>query len=233
VAQKLYAEQPSRYSHGTWTASYSIETDFKAPTLASFLDMLRKIKGHETGWPAWLIPNGTNTSPYPYNGLIECWIADGRLGEPAHSDFWRASPLGKMFLLRGYQEDEDAVLAGKIFDLIIPVWRVGECLLHADRLVKELGISSAQIAFQFSWSGLDNRLLKSWANNRPMMEDDYRATQDSVTTNIKVSSDHISIRLPEIVSSLTRELYESFDFFEPPTNMVEEELALMRGNKLS
>ncbi len=237
VTQKLFAEQPSRYSHGTWTASYSIEADFNPPALASFLNILEKVKGHETGWPAWLIPHGTNTSPYPYNGLIECWIKDGRIGGPAHSDFWRASPAGEMFLLRGYQEDEEPALAGKIFDLILPVWRVGECLLHSERLAKELGITSAQIAFQFSWNGLDNRLLKSWANSsvnhRRMMCGDYRAKQNSVTTNIKVQSDQISANLTEIVSSLTRELYETFDFFEPPPKMIEEELASMRGSKVS
>lgn len=237
VTQKLSAEQPSRYSYGTWTASYSIEADFNPPTLASFLGILEKVKGHETGWPAWLILHGENTSPYPYHGLIECWVKDGRVGGPAHSDFWRASPSGQMFLLRGYQEDEEPALAGKIFDLILPVWRVGECLLHAERLAKELGISSAQIAFQFSWNGLDNRLLKSWANSnvnhRRMMWGDFRARQNSVTTNIKVQSDQVSANLPQIVSSLTRELYETFDFFEPPPKMVEEELATMRGSKLS
>ncbi|MCW3994533.1 MAG: ATP-binding protein [Candidatus Bathyarchaeota archaeon] len=233
VAQKLSAEQPSRYSHGIWTAAYSIEANIDPPALASFLDTLKKAQGYETGWPVWLILGGANTSPYPYNGLIECWLAEGRLGGPAHSDFWRASPSGMMFLLRGYQEDEDPSMAGKIFDLTIPVWRVGECLLHAERLAKMLGVNSAPIAFQISWSGLSNRLLKSWANPMRMMWGDYRARQDSFTANIRVPSDHISTHLPELVSSLTRGLYESFDFFVPPPKMVEEELSMMRGGKVS
>ncbi len=70
-----------------------------------------------------------------------------------------------------------------------------------------------------------------WANPRRMMWDDYRARQYSVTAKIKVQSDQISTHLPEIVISLTRGLYESFDFFEPPAKMVKEELALMRGSK--
>ena len=125
LAEKLSAEQPSRYSHGTWTASYAIEADINPPSLGSFLDTLRKVQGHETGWPVWLILGGTETGPYPHNGLIECWIAKGRLGGPAHSDFWRASPSGMMFLLRGYQEDEDPKLAGKY---LILLFQFGELL---------------------------------------------------------------------------------------------------------
>ncbi len=233
VAEELFAEQPSRYSHGTWTASYAIEADINPPTLATFLDTLRKVQGHETGWPVWLILGGTETGPHPYNGLIECWIVKGRLGGPAHSDFWRASPSGMMFLLRGYQEDEDPKLAGTIFDLTIPIWRVGECLLHAERLTKALGVKSAPIYFQMRWDGLLNRTLKSWANRRRMTWDGYQAKQDSVTSNIKVSSDQISTNLTEIVNSITRGLYETFDFFEPPIKMIEEELAEMRGSRVS
>ena len=229
LAEKLSAEQPSRYSHGTWTASYAIEADIDPPSLGSFLDTLRKVQGHETGWPVWLILGGTETGPYPHNGLIECWIAKGRLGGPAHSDFWRASPSGMMFLLRGYQEDEDPKLAGSIFDLTIPIWRVGECLLHAERLAKDLGVKSAPIVFQARWDGLLNRTLKSWANPRRMMWDGYQAKQDSVISNIKVSSDQISTNLPEIVNSLTHCLYETFEFFEAPMKMIEEELTEMRG----
>lgn len=233
MAEKLADEHPSRYSHGTWTASYMIEADISPFSLASFLDALRKVQGHETGWPVWLVLGGDEKRPYPFDGLIECWLATTRRGEPAHSDFWRASPFGMMFLLRGYQEDEEYSPAGTIFDLTIPIWRVSECLLHAERLAKALGVAPAQIAFQFNWNGLTNRLLKSWANPRRSMWNEYRAKQDSITSNIKVSSDQISTNLPEIVRSLTRGLYETFDFFEPPPKMIEEELAEMMGHTAS
>ena len=57
----------------------------------------------------------------------------------------------------------------------------------------------------------------------------YQAKQDSAISNIKVSSDQISTNLPEIVNSITRSLYETFDFFEAPMKMIEEELTAMRG----
>ncbi len=233
VAEKLSNEQPSRYSHGTWTASYAIDAQIEEHSLHSFLDILRKVEGHETGWPVWWVPNRSEIAPYPYNGLIECWMKETSFAGPAHSDFWRASPKGMMFLLRGYQEDEDPQLTGKIFDLTIPIWRVGECLLHAQRLAKALDIESAPIIFQVCWDGLSNRALKSWANPRRLMWNNYRAKQDSVISNIKISSSEISTNLPEIVSRLTHSLYDSFDFFETPLKMVEEELITMKGTKVS
>ena len=140
VTDILSSEQPSRYSYGTWTASYAIVADISPPNLVSFLETLRKVEGHETGWPVWLVLSGDEKRPYPFDGLIECWLATSRQGEPAHSDFWRASPSGMMFLLRGYQEDEEYSPAGTIFDFTIPIWRVAECLLHAERLAKALGV---------------------------------------------------------------------------------------------
>jgi hypothetical protein len=233
VAEKLFNEQPSRYSQGTWTASYVIDAQIKEQGLGPFLEILRNVQGHETGWPVWWVPNRSEIAPYPNSGLIECWLKESSFAGPAHSDFWRASPKGMMFLLRGYQEDEEPQLAGKIFDVTLPIWRVAECLLHAQRLAKAFDIDSATIIFQLSWSGLSNRILKSWANPRRIMWNHYQSKQDSTTSNIKVSSSEISTNLPEIVSSLTRSLYESFDFFEAPQKMIEEELATMRGTKVS
>ena len=66
-----------------------------------------------------------------------------------------------------------------------------------------------------------------------MMLGGSRAKQDSVISNITVSGDQISTNLPEIVNSLTHALFESFDFFEAPIKMIEEELAEMRGSRVS
>jgi hypothetical protein len=47
--------EDSPYRHGYWTFSYSLDVEFEQPSLSEFLDLLREVKGHETGWPAWLI----------------------------------------------------------------------------------------------------------------------------------------------------------------------------------
>lgn len=52
-----------------------------------------------------------------------------------------------MFLLRGYQEDSNpnSIEPETIFDLTLPVWRVGECLLNAERLATALTDQSASV----------------------------------------------------------------------------------------
>jgi len=102
------------------------QDDVKPPDLSDLLDILKKVKGHETGWPPWWVPTRNEIRPYVYDGLIECWLGEGDLADPAHSDFWRASPQGMLFLLRGYQEDSapEEFPPGTRFDLTIPIWRV-------------------------------------------------------------------------------------------------------------
>ncbi|MCL4459746.1 MAG: ATP-binding protein [Chloroflexi bacterium] len=234
VAEKLSEERPSRFSNGIWTVAYSIIGDFQPPTLEDFLDILTVVQGHETGWPPWWVPTRDEIGPYPYNGLIECWLVNTRFNDAAHSDFWRASPKGMMFLLRGYQEDcvPDQFEPGTRFDLTLPVWRVGECLLHAERLATVmLPDQSASIIFRVTWEGLSSRTLVPWANSRRFLDPVHQSRQNSVTSKILISANNISATLPEIITALTKPLYEVFDFFTPPLEMIQEELSEMRGRR--
>lgn len=227
-------ETPSRFSHGIWTVSYFILGNIKKTVLKDLLEILSKVAGRETGWPPWWVPTRKEIAPYIYDNNIECWLAEkGVLKEPAHSDFWLASPQDKMFLLRGYQEDSnpDQIEPGKIFDLTLPVWRVGECLLHAERLANTIAEGQASIMFEVTWEGLFNRVLKTWANQRRVLVEERYSKQNAVTSTTIIPADSISSNLPEIVRELTTPLYESFEFFNPPFSMIQEELAEMRSRR--
>ena len=242
VAQKLSDENPSRYSKGTWQVAYSILGNLQSSTLNELLDVLRKVKGHETGWPPWWVPTRDEIRPYPYEGVVECWLKETRsaslFGESrsdnfrftADSDFWRASPKGMMFLLRGYQEDGSPRLRpGTVLDVTLPIWRTGECLLHAQRLAVALGGESASVMFRFMWQGLSGRMLTSWAGQRRLLSDPMGPSrQDSVTSEITVPADQISTTLPEIVKTLTAPLYGIFDFYAPSLGAIQNELSKMR-----
>jgi hypothetical protein len=232
VDEKLADEKPSRYAYGVWIVAYSIIGDIKPVTASELLGILRRVEGRETGWPPWWVPTRTEIAPYPCHGFIECWLKESVSHDAAHSDFWRASPEGLMFLLRGYQEDSSASpKPGTIFDLTLPIWRVGECMLHAERLAAELTDKPASIRFHVTWAGLKGRTLKSWAKARVLLED-RTCRQDYVTSEIVVSTERISATLPEIVSRITQPLYEAFEFFKPPLKLIQEELSEMRGRIL-
>jgi hypothetical protein len=78
----------------------------------------------------WLCQNRRLSIDYerliPAHGAVECWLIETKFRDPAHSDFWRASPQAKMFLLRGYEDDShpDDVAPGSIFDIRLENRRV-------------------------------------------------------------------------------------------------------------
>jgi hypothetical protein len=58
-----------------------------------------------TGWPALVTSHQESTKPRLYDGCIEAWLAQTSNPDVGHADYWRIDPNGKIFLLRGYQED--------------------------------------------------------------------------------------------------------------------------------
>jgi len=193
VEEQLHDEKPSRYTNGSWTCAYQILGDFARPSGQGLIEKLLEAKGHETGWPVWIVFHESHLKPYPFEGLVECWVKQTSFNDAAHSDFWRASPEGLLFLLRGYEEDSpDAigsrqVVPGIYFDITIPIWRVSECMLHAERLVRGLGLKSAKVNFRFDWTGLKDRKLAVWASgSRRWPIEPRRSNQGEVTSRISV-----------------------------------------------
>ncbi len=236
LAEKSSGEVPSYDSNGIWTVAYSVVGTFDPPTLADLLSILRKVEGRETGWPPWWASARGEMEPYCYEDLVECWLAkDNRFRDPAHADFWRASPDGMLFLLRGYREDshQKTVRPGTIIALTFPIWHIGECLLHAERLAKELANQSADILLHATWEGLEGRKLMPWPDpsadlTPPMFVYGQPSRQDIVRSEILVPVDQISAALPEIVRNVTAPLYQTFDFYRPEHDMIAKELAKMR-----
>lgn len=236
--QRFGTMEESPYSQGSWTAAYTFDW-LPRPQfgLSDLLDTLRSVQGHETGWPTWWVPTRTDIAPYNYEDAIECWlVSEDRAADAAHADFWRASLPPRMFLLRGYQEDSPVEPApwqrGTFFDLTLPVWRVGEVLLHASRLAAALNVPDATVAVQFRWTGLAGRRLVSWADPRRDLFEERTSRQGEVLSTIRPTAAEIPDRLPELVQAVTQPLYELFDFFSPPPPMFQEELARMRSRSL-
>lgn len=237
VTQRLGEAGRKRYEHGTWSVAYTIIGDFESPSLPGLLELLRDVEGHESGWSPWWVPTRDPIKPYVYESVAECliaapereWFSDG-----AHSDFWRASPKGKLFLLRGYQDDGDdarrrGIQPGTVFDFVLPIWRVGECLLHAHRLATRLAGQSASVLIRFTWEGLANRVLSNWTCPARDLSYARRCYQSTVTSELLSPAGDIIDQLPEAVKKITNPLYEAFDFFDMPVGVIREELERMRG----
>lgn len=213
------------YELGAWSCSYRVTPVESVPTLTELLDIVREIKGHETGWPVWLIL-GTreNMQPRIVGDVIECW-----LHETEDGDYWRADPHGQMYLIRKLQEDTREIhniQPGRYFELTLPVWRSGECLLHAGRLAARLDADTVELSM--TWTGLDGRELTSFASPNRMLMHGRVCHEDSVTTSVVTAADAISDTLPELVKELVGPLLARFDFFEPSDELYATEVERMR-----
>lgn len=229
VVARRAADAPQRMPLGYYTFSCLIEgvrigiRDLERAILAANQIQL-------TGWTPWLWPHVEGIRPYVNGHAIECNIGNLDNADPPHSDFWRISQTGGMFLVRGYSEDGNIapnVRPGTVIDLTLPVWRIGECLLFVERFAGALGLAHAVVQIRCTFTGLNGRKLVS-IDGRRHLRDDRISYSDAIETKISVTASQISDRLPDLVRELTEPVYLLFDFYTPPPAMYADELGRMQ-----
>ena len=232
----LPPDSPARFPYGFYAFAYHVDGGARFE-LSELLDVLRDAPSL-TGWNTWWVPTRQEIAPYVSTDAIECWIGGdtsehGIHRDAAHSDFWRVDPDGFAFLLRGYQEDGNDVARagiqpGTCLDPTVPIWRIGEGLLHATHLAGRLGGNS--VSFAARYTGLRGRRLYQWAH--PMDYDVWGGgvnKDDPVQLSTIVAVDSLKANLVEVVLSLLSPLYERFDFTRLPLEIVQRELNRLRG----
>jgi hypothetical protein len=234
LTDNLEANSPVRCPMGRFEFDYVLLGDFKNPSLTELLDTLRRAVLRHTGWPEFWVPTKPGMEPEPVDGVIECWLGKPgvrNFSDSAHADFWRASPEGRLFLLRGFGEDSEraGVEPGKTFDIVIPTWRLGEVLSHASKLASLLAPdrTDLRVLIRARWYGLRGRRLVSLDPNR-MILGDYVSRQDEYAIETTVDIARIADNLPEIIYPLIAPLYEGFGFFQLPLSLPSEEIVRMR-----
>ena len=203
------------YETSWWSCAYMLTPVAAPPSLPALRATLLEFKGTETGWPVWLSLEGRpGMEARIADEVIEFWLR-----ETESADFWRADPKGRMFLLRRLQEDTDFrnTPPGTFLDLILPVWRTGEYLLHAARLAERLEAEVVDITM--TWQGLAGRELRSLAGPGRMLMPGRVCRDHEVTTSVTVSASDISDTLPEVVKKLVGPPYARFGFFEPSDDL--------------
>lgn len=189
-----------------------------------------------SGWSPFWVPTRDEIRPTIEDGLVECWIGrpdtDRHFEDPAHSDFWRVRRDGHAYLHRGFQEDgPDNLEPGTIFDVTLPIWRTAEVLLHAASLARALdGNGETIVHFRARYSGLEGRELLSWAKPRVRIGSDgrYRARSARVDLEVLTDVEKIDTELEVVVEEVLTPLYERFNGFELPEDLVRNELAELR-----
>ena len=241
LVDRLPADAPARFPHGWYQIDYALVGDLRSVGLPEYEAMLRQSVPRKTGWPAFLFPARSELGPRDVDGSIECWLAtpgvDRSLDDAAHGDFWRALPTGRQFLIRGYQEDgQETFPPASIFDITLPVWRLGEALLHAETLATLLRKNeAAPVAVQFRaiYKGLSGRVLRSWAN--PMSDlllEGHAARSDEAVLETTVPADDITGRLGQHLFPMIASLYERFGITGLTVSRVQAEAERMLKSRV-
>jgi transcriptional regulator with XRE-family HTH domain len=221
LTSKLPDDSPARFPHGWYRVDYALEGNLKEVELHELQRILARAELRLTGWPVFWVPTREGIAPQEVDGVIECWLARSDEVRPrehldaAHSDFWRASPTGRMFLIRGYQEDsQETFPPATIFDNGLPIWRLSEALLHAAGLAKLLKKdegSTINVRFRALYTGLTGRILKAWANPlTDLFVEGTPARSDEAMLETEISVLSIEKDLAAQIFPLVASLYERF-----------------------
>ena len=243
LTAKLPEDSPGRFPDGWYRIDYALEGDLKDIELHKLQAILAQAELRLTGWPTFLVPTRAELAPREVDGVLECWLAPGDSGidralyDAAHCDFWRAAPTGRMFLIRGYQEDSQETFApGKIFDTGLPIWRLGEALLHAAHLatlLKREESSEITVKFRVLYTGLTGRVLKAWANPlADLLIEGGAARSDEVMLETIVTASAIEKDLVAVVFPLVASLYERFGVSELSLDRVRAEAQHLQKSRI-
>jgi hypothetical protein len=237
LAEELPDNSPGRFARGYYELCFSLVGAQPAPNLVELqtrLETARRIR--LTGWPVFLNMNTPEWAPYPHEDFVEAWVGrptarERNFQDAAHADFWRASRDGKLYTIRGYNEDglPDRIPPGTAIDITLPVWRVSEGILFAARFAETFEDVEA-IAVECRFTGLNNRYLTSLNHDRAVFDDRVSRTQELTLTG-QASLVQLRDNLTEFVHQLLIPLYERFDFLALPFELVDTELGRLRGGR--
>jgi len=235
LVRNLTTEHPARFPLGYYRFAYQLRGEFNHPSLTRLRDMLAAAEVRFS-WPHWPVYTREELRPAPVDDTIECWLGrreNADVSAPDELDYWRVSPTGKAYSIRGLNEDSHPDLGqpGAGLDISAGTRRLADGLTHASNLAQQLGMQTGQIEFDLSWSGLAGRRLVSITNRRRSLFNTYRTRQPDYHRRLSVPIENVMGRLPEIVDAALRPMYEAFDFFSLPADLATQEIAAWRrGN---
>lgn len=239
LTKDLPGNTPARMPHGHYEMGFRLVGAVPAPSLTALKERLGQARSVRlTGWMPFLELHRGPWEPYVHDDFVEAWTGrpseDGTLrSSPVEADFWRADRHGHLYTVRGYMEDGSSKVApGKMIDVALPIWRVGEGLLFAHRLARAFeGVREIAICCRFT--GLAGRRLDSldsfdgwrWIS-------DHGVSQSSeVELRAVVTPQQVQDNDIEIMHQLLTPLYERFSFFALSRELVEHEMTNLKQRR--
>lgn len=182
-----------------------------------------------TGWPFFVdLWNARRPEfkPHIKDGVWEAKL-DGSDDEDLGIDHWRIDARRGLFYAARVLEDDTSGIQKpeKTLEFGLAILRTAEILAIAVRFASYLCEgkcdADANISLSFKWTGLQGRVLSSWANPGRGLHENYQCHTDTVTKVVEVpiasSNDQIVLFTQKIVN----ELFLDFGW-RCPTVVVEE-----------
>jgi transcriptional regulator with XRE-family HTH domain len=243
LTSKLPQNSPGRFPDGWYRIDYALDGELKNIELHQFPAILKEAVVHHTGWPLFLFLTRHELEPKEVDGVIECWLkpedagVNRPLGDAAHCDFWRAAPTGRTFAIRGYQEDGQETFPSRtLFDTTLPTWRLGEALLHAEKLANLIAVdpTKTNVRLRAHYTGLNGRVLRAWANPLAGLNIEGGASRsDEVLLEAVVPVKDIKESLAKHLHPMIASLFERFGVTGLKIDLVQAELDKMMKNNFS
>ncbi len=175
-----------------------------------------------SGWPPFMDVGVRDLNPHAYEGCIEAWIGrplpNKMFNDPSRSDFWRASPTGQLYSIRGYSEDGGEwanslqLNPGTTLTVNNSVLQIWECLRFASRFLRTFG-DFEDVIIRCQFAGLSGRTLVDSLD--PAFSIRRGVGQvDEVPLTGQFTLKQLEDNMPEVLSHLMGPMFEHFEFFQ-------------------
>ena len=232
----LPVDAPERCPHGYMWYAFEFDGELRELPGAKFSEALRDSEVNLSGWPPFWYPTRFGIRPYPFEGLVECWIGgDNEEGFGNHgagmADFWRVSPDGFGFFLRGYREDDLSgsrnmpAEPGTWIEVEWPVAITAEVLAYIESLASRLLSGSYSVRLLASYTGMEGRRLYSIGTRYIHHRISRQAT---ISLGSAFDGAMLGPNSNELVHQFLQPFYNVFDFFDLPTSLVTEVMSALR-----
>lgn len=234
LISRLPSDDIARMPYGRYEFTFEIVGVPPAKTLAELNQRMEKAAEiKHTGWSPFIVLSRQPIAPAAVDGVIQTWIGTPKeIGRNSKNvDFWRAHPDGRLFQVRAYDEDSNGRFEpGTVFSLTTPIWRLGDALLFVARLARQWS-DDPTILFKAEYHGLNGRELRVLDRNRGPLSYARISQTETVVVRGETSASQILDNTEEVLREALTAVYEAFDFFVLPFQVIVQEVADLKGGR--
>jgi len=199
----------------------------------SMLNLIRSSNRRFNGIPFFATLDGTtpNGRPHVVNDAWERLFIDLESDWGSDTvDFWRIEAAGRLYEIRGFDEDLSKDLkASRSIAIVLPILRVADALIEAVSIARAMVRTpeDASLAVTLRWTDLAGRRLSNARWTRRLWQTNGPAIDDIAIASLTVPLDLPDSALAQRTFAALAPFYRKFQGFEVPQKIIDEEVQTM------